>query len=405
MSEVKQIDHYQQAFETLCDRRLVQSMYSECDVLMERVLLTLHGQEHTRRRAVELKLFRRDFARYYEREVYPQTLVATLAPYLQQGSMDLHEFGVRVNLNLASDIAGIDRDIDSASERACLLEIVRKFGDGATLFHSTRNKDEVRKEVAAALAVFDSRFFQPSMRRREQILADIDAGSRAPENVPRDILTVLLQSRNAQDLDEAMIRREVAFFMQAATHSSANSMVHAFHHIHAWCQSHPEDALRVRTDPLFLQRCVHESLRLHPASPVAWRTAACPFTLVSGAAVEEGASVVVELLAANQDVASFGMDPSSFNPHRETADRVPPYGLTFGVGVHTCFGRDLAGGTVPQADADPQTHHYGTLTSLLRNLLAHNLRPDPDHAPTIDSDTERKNWRSYPVRVDSKEIL
>ena len=405
MSEAAKIDHYQQAFETLCDRRLVQSMYSECDVLMERVLLTLHGQEHTLRRALELKLFRRDFTRYYEKEVYPQTLAATLAPYLRQGSMDLHEFGVRVNLNLASDIAGIDRDIDSAAERACLLEIVRKFGEGATLFHSTRNKDDVRQEVAEALALFDSRFFQPSMRRREQLLADIDAGNLAAEQAPRDILTVLLQSRNAQDLDEAMIRREVAFFMQAATHSSANAMVHAFHHIHTWCLSHPKDALRLTTDPLFLQRCVHESLRLHPASPVAWRTAACPFALVNGISVAEGAAVVVDLQTANQDPNAFGGAPEMFDPHRVTEARIPPYGLTFGVGVHTCFGRDLAGGTLPQADTDPDNHHYGTLTSLLRNLFEHNVRPDPDRAPTVDADTQRKNWRHYPVLLDAKETL
>ena len=72
---------YQDAFSALCDRRLVQSMYGECDVLLERVLLTLHGEAHTGRRAIEWKLFRRDFARYYESEVYPHTLSRTLAPY------------------------------------------------------------------------------------------------------------------------------------------------------------------------------------------------------------------------------------------------------------------------------------------------------------------------------------
>ena len=106
MNAPARVSGYQNAHQALCDRRLVQSMYSECSVLMERVLLTLHGEAHTCRRAIEWKLFRRDFARYYEREVYPATLKRTLAPYLTRGHLDLPEFGFRVNINLSADIAG-----------------------------------------------------------------------------------------------------------------------------------------------------------------------------------------------------------------------------------------------------------------------------------------------------------
>ena len=109
MTEATRIGGYHSAHEALCDHRLIQSMYNECDVLMDRVLLTLHGEAHAHRRALEWRLFRRDFARYYEREVYPATLAQTLAPYLASGRMDLPEFGFRVNINLSSDIAGIDR--------------------------------------------------------------------------------------------------------------------------------------------------------------------------------------------------------------------------------------------------------------------------------------------------------
>ena len=126
---------YQDAFSALCDRRLVQSMYGECDVLLERVLLTLHGEAHTGHRAIEWKLFRRDFARYYESEVYPNTLSRTLAPYLQQGHLDLPEFGFRVNINLSADIAGIDRTQASPEETDTLVRLTRKFSEGATLFH------------------------------------------------------------------------------------------------------------------------------------------------------------------------------------------------------------------------------------------------------------------------------
>ena len=399
MDGLNSVVGYHQAFETLCDRRLVQSMYSECDELMDRVLLTLHGEEHTKRRAIELRLFRRDFARYYERQVYPATLAKTLEPYLVAGSMDLHQFGKQVNINLSADLAGIDRKEESSEETELLISLVSKFGEGATLFHSTRDKREVRCEVASALATFDDLFFQPSLTRREGLLREIASGDRSEEEAPRDILGILLANRDAHGLDLAMIRREVAFFLQAGSHSSANAMVHAFHEIETWCDENPEDGQLIREDPLFLQRCVHESLRLHPASPVAWRKAECPFTLSNGTAVSEDDSIVIELQQSNQDESIFGEDAAFFNPRREISGRVAPYGLTFGIGIHTCFGRDIAGGALPDGVEDASSHHFGTITSLLRSLYEHNVRRDVDNPPVIDEATHRNNWSSYPVTV------
>ena len=182
MSEPARVCGYEQAHQALCDSRLVQSMYGECNILMERVLLTLHGEAHTCRRAIEWKLFRRDFARFYESEVYPATLQHTLEPYLHQGHLDLPEFGFRVNINLSSDIAGIDRPAGSESETDTLVACTRKFGEGATLFHSTRDKNTVREEVAVSLAQFNEQFLLPSRQRREQLLKEIAKGNRSEDD-------------------------------------------------------------------------------------------------------------------------------------------------------------------------------------------------------------------------------
>ena len=398
MTEATRIGGYHSAHEALCDRRLIQSMYNECDVLMDRVLLTLHGEAHAHRRAIEWRLFRRDFARYYEREVYPATLAQTLAPYLASGRMDLPEFGFRVNINLSSDIAGIDRTEGSESETSALVAYTRKFSEGATLFHSTRNKNVVRGEVANALQAFKEQFFEPSKTRRESLLCRIAAGELAEESAPRDILTVLLANRDEQDLNDDMILREVAFFMQAGSHSSANALTHCFHEITQWCLTHPEDRARLATDDAFLQRCVHESLRLHPASNVAWRTASEPFTLADGTDIPAGGTVIIDLMSANLEPELFGEDAASFNPHREIAHRIPPFGLTFGIGIHTCFGRDIAGGLGQTKDV-AQAPHIGTLSNLLKSLLANHARPDPEAPPVADTATERPNWGSYPLLV------
>lgn len=396
MTEPYSIENYAEAFAALCDHRLRQSMYGECEILMGNVLLTLHGESHKERRATELQLFRRNFIRYYEREVYPGVVQETLQPYLEKGSLDLPEFGLRVNINLSASIAGIDREY-SAEETEMLLAIVRKFSEGATLFHSTRDKQKVVEEVSAAMSEFDKNFFEGSLRRREALIERLAAGEISETDLPRDVLTVLLVNREKQGLDIATIRREVAFFMQAASHSTANSMVHAFHEIAGWCREHPADASRLPQDVLFLQRCVHESLRLHPASPVAWRRAICPFALPTGDDVEENTAVVVDLEKANRDPAIFGDDANCFNPHRTVAARKPPYGLTFGVGVHTCFGRELAGGALPTTDSIPDEHPTGTVTNLLKTLLDYGATPDPVRPPVPDKDTQRVNWSHYPV--------
>ena len=62
MNAPARVSGYQHAHQALCDRRLVQSMYSECNVLMERVLLTLHGEAHTCRRASSVRPPLRDLA-------------------------------------------------------------------------------------------------------------------------------------------------------------------------------------------------------------------------------------------------------------------------------------------------------------------------------------------------------
>ena len=100
---------------------------------------------------------------------------------------------------------------------------------------------------------------------------------------------------------------------------------------------------------------------------------------------------------AAQAVEPSTLIPFKFNPHRVVSEGVPPWGLTFGVGVHTCLGRDLDGGVLPRPDCDPQTHQYGIVPLLVRTLFERGARPDPDKPPKAASHTERPNWGSYPV--------
>ena len=70
----KPITDYQQAAKTLRQRDLRQGLYDEGAVLMDGVLVNLHGEKHHARRGLENKVFRRGFFQHYEKEVFPDTL-------------------------------------------------------------------------------------------------------------------------------------------------------------------------------------------------------------------------------------------------------------------------------------------------------------------------------------------
>jgi len=258
----------------------------------------------------------------------------------------------------------------------------------------------VRREVRDALLRFEDAFLAPSVARRQALLGDFEAGRIGEDDLPRDVLTVLLRNEDRLELPRDLLRREIAFYLQAGAHSTANSTVHAVHEILTWAEQNPADLARMKADPLFLQRCVHESFRLHPASPVSWRKATCPMTLSGGQTVATGDRVIADLAAANRQTAIYGADAASFNPHRPIPTGLLPFGQTFGTGVHSCLGRDLDGGVVPRENADPATHQYGIVALFVRRILAEGARADPDDPPTLATYTARPNWGRYPVIFD-----
>lgn len=385
------------ALAALRNENLAQSLYDEGKVIMEGTLLTLHGEEHRLRRMLEFRVFRRSFFRWYETEVFPRAIEEVLRPVVAAGRADLVDLGYQITMNLTADFAGIDRPARSAAETAALLEIVKTFSEGATLVHSTRDKDEVRAEVRAAMQRFDQRFLQPSIATRQALIDSHARGELDEAALPRDILTVLLRNEDRLEMPPDLLRREIAFYLQAGSHSTANSTVHAMHELFLWGAAHPQDRERMLRDPVFLQRCVHESLRLHPASPVAWRKALCPVQLANGARVGPEDRVEIDLYAANRSREVFGEDADHYNPHRGVAAGNEPFGMTFGTGVHTCLGRDLDGGLVPRGEVDAATHSLGLVTLLVQALLEAGAVPDPADPARMATFTARPNWGSYPV--------
>lgn len=381
----------------LVNRDLKQALYDEGKVIMDGVLLTLHGEDHRKRKKLEHKVFQRDFFKYYEEELFPKTLDETIIPFLQEGKADLIDFGYRITMNLSADFAGIDRIEKTPEETESLLSLVKTFSQGATLVHSKRSHDLVNKEVLKALDKFDRKFLTPSKKRRMKLIKKFKNNEIKKEKLPRDVLTILLMNEDNIDLNNEIIKKEIAFYLQAGSHSTANSMTHALHEIFMWCEKNPQNLYKIKRDTLFLQRCVHESMRLHPASPVAWRKSQCPVNLNKSIDMKKDDLIIMDLHEANKDKSIFGMDSNIFNPNRKIAKNQFLWGLTFGIGLHMCFGRDLDGGVVPNKKTNPENHQYGIVTLLVKKILNEGGFPDKKNKPQVDLNTVRSNWASYPI--------
>ena len=384
------ITGYEEAKDVYRQKELRQALYDAGDVVMGDVLVNLHGSEHRDRRRLENRLFRRETFEMYERELFPPIIESTLAPDIAAGRSELVDLGHRMMMNLAALTAGVDRPLGTVEETRRLYRYLMTFIEGATLAHYTGDRDAKRNEVAAELHLFDEEFVVPSIGRRSALR---DAG----DELPKDVLSILLANDDALDLPHEVIVREVAFYLLAGAHTSATAFTRVSHHVLTWLQDHPEDAELVRTDRLFLQRCTHETVRLQPSSPVAMRWALADIDLKSGRHIPEGAKVVIDLLSVNRDPSVFGDRADEFDPHRALRDGIPAYGLSFGSGMHACIGQDLAAGLLFHEESTVDDHIFGLVPEAVQMLFDAGVRCDPDDAPEMDESTTRPYFGRYPV--------
>ena len=397
MDDVVTLTSYADVRDAFRSKHLRQALYDDGALVMADTLLNLHGDSHRVRRRLENRLFRRPTFEAFEANAIGPILDEALAPYLRAGQADLPTLGYRTTMNVTALVSGVDRTTRSPDETDHLLHLVRTFAEGATVAHSTRDRNVVRAEVEAALDVFDSEFLRPSIDRRRELLEAFAGGRIGEPELPQDVLTVLLRNEDNLNLPYDVIRREVVFYLQAGSHSTANAFTDATHDLFTVATHDPSVMQRAHDDRFFLQRCVHETFRLHPASPVAWRRATRPIQLRTGVEIADGAFVVMDLHAANRDLAVFGEDAATFAPGRPLPAGVPPWGLTFGGGVHACIGMELDGGVVQETPAAPGGHLYGTVALMVWALLDHGARPDPDNPPQMTTVSNRPHFGTYPV--------
>ena len=369
-------------------RDLRQGLYDDAGTLMQGVIVNLHGDEHRARRRLENRLFRRDTFRWYETDVIPVVVHEISAPALAEGSGDLLPMARRTMMKLACVIAGLDVGDHEFED---VFALMHRLARASTAIHATGDRTSLRADGLAALAEVDQRFNQPSLARRVALIREA-----SEDQLPRDVLTTLLRNQDALDLPAEVAVREVAYFPWVGSHSTSNAFVHAMHHLFTWFDGHPDDRRTLLDDPVLLQSFVHESLRLHPASPETHRVAEADVE-IAGVIAGRGRRVIVDMESVNRDRSVWGDDAEVFRPGRALPSDASPWGMTFGHGMHACLGMELAGGVAPERDAPSTDHLLGAITTMAHHLLTRGARPDLGHPCRLDTSTTRVVYATYPV--------
>ena len=370
--------------------KLLRQALFDGSVVMDDVLINLHGDDHRDRRRIENPLFRRDVQLEYEREEFPLILREMLAPHLKSGRCELMSFSHQIMLSLSCVNAGIDREIGNQEQSNRLIELLAEFIEGARIRHYQGDRDTKVSEIAAAVSSFEDEFVRPSVKRRQAILKD--GGT-----LPRDVLAVLVAKT---ELSVPVLGPEGAVFLSAGASTSAVALTNTIHNLLSWLESHPEGRIRLMEDPSFVRRCILETLRLSPISPIGGRRATDDFQLSDGTKICFGDRVDIDIEAANRDKSIFGSTADDFDPDRLLPEDVPRHGFSFGHGMHHCIGSELAGGVDPDPDEGFNQRLFGLVGVVVHKLIHHNVRLNPDEPPVVETTTARKAYRKFPVLLD-----
>ena len=398
IAEMVQLVTFSECDEVLKSRKFAQGSHRESSVFIGDSLIVLDGDAHFDRRRMESALFTRNALEYYESK--------TLAPHVQEVMGAAAARGRRAEEQVAADLVPIVRammaritatitgldgvDTIEATER--FITYVEQLNKGVTVEWSVENHDMVIARTMDARARLVADFYQPSLARRQELVERHRRGELAADELPIDLLTMLLLNwEDGWDAEFAL--RECTLFYVAATQTTTHAVPHVVAHLDAWVREHPDDAARL-ADPAFLKLAAYESLRLHVPVHALLRHATEDVELKSGRRIAAGTRVACCFSPANRDRSVFGEDAAEFNPYRVT-EAAKPWGLSFGGGPHMCIGRALVTGLSSATDGSDAT--AGTIVRILAGLYRAGIRLDPDAPREYVATTHVDAYQRFPV--------
>jgi cytochrome P450 len=358
--------------------------------LREGTLLKIDGDLHMKRRRVANRLVRREWHERYRHETLVPTVARRIEGLLAKPDgdgfvlADLVLFSRRLFLDMAATLTGISLETDADGD--LLASLVEPMHSGSVIkwFH---DQDQVMARAVAAMNTFRDRFFRPSLESHLELVKRHEAGELQEAELPNDLMTLIALRADPAWADEGLALRTVIFYLGGASNTHVRPLGFAVDELDRWFRQHPED-LPQKTDSAFLQGAVVETLRMYANTPAIFRVANQNVELsTSGRHISKGQYVGIDSRLTGRDMETYGPDADEFNPHRSVPDGAYPFGVAFGTGDHMCQGMPIVLGA---------GEIEGTLTYVLRTLLAAGMERDPSRNAT--KVPERDSYESYPIR-------
>jgi cytochrome P450 len=364
---------------------------------LDGILAFVEGDEHARRRKLLNKLVKPESLDRIREEIVEPSVRRSMNDIVKPGPSgvyrcDLVELLDRIFLEFSAKLIGlfgVETEAGMNRLRACVHPI---FEAANSCYFVDR--DAITAAGLSAKNEFIEGFYKPSRDRYREMLARVEAGEMAEDDLPLTLMRFIVTETEPDYADEQLAIREAILFFVATTGTSTQAIVWTIKQLATFFEEHPEH-YELRTDLPFLARAIQETVRLWAPFMEYQTRLVLSDVEYNGEVIPGGQELHLHLGAAGRDKSQYGPDASEFNPLREVEKGVPRYGVGFGTGSHQCLGLRIVLGN----DGNGGSH-----VSLLKRLFEAGVKPDPDVEPTImpmklnDGDLEDLvNFISYPV--------
>jgi cytochrome P450 len=362
-------------------------------------LISLSGDTHFERRRIESQLFAPEATARHQNEIFMPAFEEALNRWPRnaagRAAGDLSNALYRALSRLGASVVGFDGvDSEEALQRHMLY--TGRIANGVNIEFSERDHREVIEESRSYLELMRKEFFEPSLRRRQQLVSDCSAGRLSREALPLDLITLMLLHEDQFSAfgPDTMLREAV--FFNGASGGINHAVCNVVEAVLRWIEEDPDARRNMLREPAFLRRAALEAIRLRPATPFQIRKSLEGHTLSSGRHVDAGEYVLLDMTQANRDPSVFCEDADGFNPFRVPVERVKPTGLAFSNGPHTCIGMTLSIGDGSGFDNGKE----GILIAALTKLFSLDVRADNTVGAKRKPGTTRVEFEQFPVSLD-----
>jgi len=402
VKQLQRIDTYNEIKEIMTSPDFMMAGAEERTVFLEDTLIMSEGRRHSELKELFSPLMSRQAMVYYELHLVEpviQTVIAELKGRPDADGkvrLDAVELTQATLTRISATVTGVD-SVDTPERTERFRRLVLTLSEATTGSFSKAPVAEVIGKGREAMAALVSEYLQASLDRRIALTRRHRSGEIELSDLPRDMLMSMCLKDDLSRPDDGekihYVWRQCALFLTGSIKTTSHSLPHVFFHIDEWIREHPEDRAKL-VDPEFLHQAAAEAFRLHQTSPARFRAAVKDVTLSTGRKVAKGEMVALHAPIANVEAQTFGPDGRYFNPYREVPKGMQPWGMTFGLGAHSCLGRNLVTGIQNKGDEKHGTH--GTAVRVLKALYELGAALDPD-SPPRRADSLHDHFETMPV--------